>query len=78
MAPWCFDECPVCKRHTKQWIGGPEDGPNGEGCMWFVCEVCQTVLVIGLEGLVSQRAANERERAVCRRLPRPSTGPGRR
>ena len=65
MAPWCYDECPVCRRRTRQWIGGLEDGPNGEGGVWLVCEDCMIVLVVAESGVIGQRVANDRERALC-------------
>jgi hypothetical protein len=67
MAPWRYDECPVCRRRTRQWIGGLEDGPNGNGCVGLVCEDCMTVLLVAESGVIGQRVANDRERALYQR-----------
>jgi hypothetical protein len=65
MAPWRHAECPVCRHRTRQWIAGPDNGPNGEAGVRLVCEECLTALLIDKSGIIDQREANDRERSLC-------------
>lgn len=73
MDPSCYDHCPVCRRETHQWAGTSAGGPGGEKTVWFVCEECETLLLVDDSGVVGQRAASERELAVLPRRARRRT-----
>ncbi|WP_029630664.1 hypothetical protein [Zavarzinella formosa] len=67
MAPFTFGDCPVCSKETRQRF--LLDGDASNDIVPVICESCNTVLLIGDEGVVGQRSATERELAAIPARP---------
>ncbi|HEY7328838.1 MAG TPA: hypothetical protein VH592_14440 [Gemmataceae bacterium] len=68
MAPFFHEHCPVCSKVTWQhFLAQP---PDAESDLCTICEICETVLIYGENGLLGQRAATEEEREDIPKRPK--------
>jgi hypothetical protein len=68
VAPFFHEHCPVCSIVTWQhFLSQP---PDADGNWCVICEICETVLIYGENGLVGQRAATEEEREAIPKRPK--------